>query len=386
MLEEREDGLYNVKEDGEEIIIEDYNDGYYHIFQDAYKYQDANVIIVYSRRGPGKTTGALLGALLRGKTVMYIKRTIADVKMITKATDEDLSPWATINRLKGTNYMATPVKGVDGFAVVVQHDTDNKPIEESKPIGYICALSAAGKIKGFDLSDKIDIMIVDEFVPSKGVIAKKGEGDQTLDILATLMRDRHRRGLPDIKLWLLSNCDYLACPITRTLCLLDEMYELSSKGESYYYNNERKILLHHILKDEYPEATNKNIFNFMLGTDWYKRNMDGDFDEDFSNIENKQSLKNYKCISIIKYNNRDSYILLRDSDNSFYITYDFNSRISKDIPRFNFNYENDIRLFYCSSMFSSLLQSLMLNKVKFSSYSLYDLFKRYHDIFNDNIY
>lgn len=386
MLEERADGLYEIDEDGVENILEDYNDGYYHVFSDVYQYPDANVLITYSRRGPGKTTGALLGAMLRRLKIMYIKRTINDVKMITKGGAVDLSPWATINRLKGTNYKAVPVKGVDGFAEVVEHDSEGNVVDGAEPIGYICALSAAGKIKGFDLSDKVDIMIVDEFVPNKGVIAKQSEGDQTLDILATLMRDRHKRGLPNIKLWLFSNCDYLACPISRTLGLLDDIYELSCKGTNIYYNQLRGMLIHHITSDEFSSTINDNIFSFMRDTDWYKRNIEGEFDDDFSNIEVRTSFKNYKCIATINYNNKNAYILYRESDSSYYVTYDYNLRLGSNIIKFDLSYENDIRLFSVSNLYDNILQSLMINKVKYSAYSLYDLIKRFYDIFRDKIY
>lgn len=385
MLEEREDGLYDVNEVGVESIVEDYKDGYYHVFEDVYKYPEANVLVAYSRRGPGKTTGALLGAMHRGLKIMYIKRTINDVKMITKGGAVDLSPWATVNRLCNTNFKAVPVQGVDGFAEVRAFDSDDDMLDE-EPIGYICALSAAGKIKGFDLSDKVDIMLVDEFVPNKGVIARSSEGDQTLDILATLMRDRHKRGLPDIKLWLFSNCDYLACPISRTLGLLDDIYELSCKGTSMYYNSERGMLIHHITSDEFSTTTNDTIFSFMKNTDWYKRNIVGDFDDDFSNIEIKPSMKNYKCIAKIKYNNQDAFVLFRESDSSYYITYDYRGRVGNDIIRFDFGFENDVRLFSTSILYSNILQSLMVNKVRYSAYSLYDLIKRFYEIFKDKIY
>lgn len=381
VLTESEEGLY-INDD----LVEDYNDGYYHVFQDAYKYPDATVIVSYSRRGPGKTTGALLGAYLRGKRIMYIKRTIADVKMITKGGSVDLSPWATINRIAGTNFKAIPVKGVDGFAEVVSVDENDTPLPNEEPIGYICALSAAGKIKGFDLSDKVDIMIVDEFVPNKGVIARQSEGDQTLDILATLMRDRHKRGLPNIKLWLFSNCDYLACPISRTLGLLDDIYELSSKKASYFFNSQRGMLIHHITSEEFTSTINDEMFSFMKDTDWYKRNIEGELDEDFSNIEIKSNTKNYKCIAKLWYNNKNAYILFRESDSSYYITYDYNIRVSNGVQYFNLTLENDIRLFNITPLYQDILKSLMINKVKYSCYSLYDLIKRYYDIFTDKLY
>ena len=386
MLEERKDGLYDVNEVGVESILEDYEDGYYHVFQDVYKYPESNVLVAYSRRGPGKTTGALLGCMYRGLKLMYIKRTIADVKMITKGGAVDLSPWATVNRLCSTNYKAVPVKGVDGFAEVIPHDSEGVPIEDAEPIGYICALSAAGKIKGFDLSDKVDVMLVDEFVPNKGVIARQSEGDQTLDILATLMRDRHKRGLPDIKLWLFSNCDYLACPISRTLGLLDDIYELSASEDSYYYNPDRRMLIHHITSDEFSTATNDTVFSFMKGTDWYKRNVIGLFDIDTTNIYRAQSLKNYKAIATINYNNKKAYILYRESDSSYFITYDYKGRLGNDVMKFDFSYENDVRLWYATPLYYNILQAMMLGKVKYDTYSLYDLFKNFYSIFGESLY
>ena len=229
-------------------------------------------------------------------------------------------------------------------------------------------------------------MIVDEFVPNKGVIAKQSEGDQTLDILATLVRDRHKRGLKDIKLWLFSNCDYVACPITRTLCLLDDVYEMTALGESTYYNEERRILLHHIKPDEYAETINYNMFNFMNNTDWYKRNIIGDFDEDFSNIIPSISFKNYKPVAKITYNGSVIHILHKSSDSSYYISYNYNNRVSTEIPHYDLNYENSIRLFYHSSIYTSILNSSMVDKVKYSSYSIYDLFRRYTAIFYNQLY
>ncbi|MEE3444484.1 MAG: hypothetical protein VZQ49_06515, partial [Methanobrevibacter sp.] len=201
-----------------------------------------------------------------------------------------------------------------------------------------------------------------------------------------LMRDRHKRGLPNIKLWLFSNCDYLACPISRTLGLLDDIYELSSKKASYFFNSQRGMLIHHITSEEFTSTINDEMFSFMKDTDWYKRNIEGELDEDFSNIEVKSNTKNYKCIAKLWYNNKNAYILFRESDSSYYITYDYNIRVSNGVQYFNLTLENDIRLFNITPLYQDILKSLMINKVKYSCYSLYDLIKRYYDIFTDKLY
>ena len=38
-----------------DIYLYDFDDGYYHFYKDVIDYPDADIYVVWSRRGPGKT-------------------------------------------------------------------------------------------------------------------------------------------------------------------------------------------------------------------------------------------------------------------------------------------------------------------------------------------
>lgn len=380
---EKKDGLY----DNGGIRVEDYNDGYYHVFQDCFEHPSYQIYLAYSRRGPGKTTSALLGSLLRGLKVLYLKREVQDVAAITNSTSAlNMSPWSSVNKLTGSNFRAIRIKGQKNIAEVVNCDQDGNPIEGSEPVGWIFALCNAGKIKGFDISHLVDIIILDEFVPSSGTRVLQAEGIFLLDLIATVNRDRVDKGFSPTKIFLFSNCDSLGCPITRELNLLDELYELNASGNKFRENEERSIFIRHILSNEFKNNTNILLFKPMIGTDWYERNVIGNFTEDFSSIDSGRSLKNYKCVSKLIYKQKVVYILNRESDGSYYITYNYTLRVSKDIPIYNLDIESHVNRFFYSPVYMSLLGKMIYELVSFSNYSLYDLIRNYTTIYNKQMY
>ena len=55
---------------------------YYNFMDDLQEYSDAWCFMVWSKRGPGKTYGTLLGALEEKHRIIYLKRLKDDVNLL----------------------------------------------------------------------------------------------------------------------------------------------------------------------------------------------------------------------------------------------------------------------------------------------------------------
>lgn len=354
---------------------ENYFDGYYHIAKDLEDYPDANVFVVYSRRGPGKTYGALLHSFINHIPMIYMKRTIEDVNLICSCNEFgfDPSPYVPLNRDLGTNIKGIKIKdGIGGF-----WECDDELHPQGMPVSYILALSAIKRFKGFDFSH-CDWLVFDEFIPQVTERYNRGEGEATLDLYMTINRDREKRGKQPLKLILFANAEEISTPITNTLEIIDDMADLNASGESHKYLEDRGILIHHITEEEIPigEAEKNGIFKAMAGTSWAAKSFGGEFaNNDFSNIY-RLPMKNFKCLIHVKYKTHDYYIYQRPTDGMYYMTTSKN----KPIWDFNLNLENDQKRFWTEQAFY-LRYECTNGKMKFEKYSMYDLIVNYKKFF-----
>ena len=338
---------------------------YYDVFEDIQKFPDADIIIAYSRRGVGKTYGALYGALERGQKVVYIKRTNKDVDLICKATKQfDTSPYKPINR-DHPEYNIMPKHIDDGIGAFYQCDANGDPVGEL--VAYCISLNNIKSIKGFDMSDA-DLFIFDEFIPQATERYSANEGKALLSAYETCSRDRVERGKTPIKMLLFANAEDIYCEVVNILEVIDELAEISVSKRSYLYIEERGILLHHINEMPIEEAKKKTgLARAMRGTAWYKMSYEGEFSSnDFTNVE-PRVLKKYKPLIRCFYRQSEFYVYKKDRD--FYIT---KQKSNNYLEEYNLNRDNDIRLFYAKRCFD-LQEACMNGHVKFSNYSLYDL-------------
>lgn len=338
---------------------------YYDVFEDLKKYPETTILIAYSRRGVGKTYGALLGALQRDMPISYIKRTDRDIDLLCRSTKSlDTSPYKPINR-DHPEYNIWPKKCGDGLGAFYQMNDDNEPMGPAK--SYCFSLNKIQDIKGFDISDT-EFMIMDEFIPQATQRASRKECDALLDAHETACRDRVKRGKSAIPLLLFANAEgSIYCPIVDGLEIMDELAEMQMTGNNIKYIEDRGILIHHV--NEIPlteEETQTGLYKAMKGTAWWRKSFYGQFNVDFSNIEPKV-LKQYKPLIRCIYREKDFYIYKKERD--FYIT---RTPSNKYIHEFNLNRDNDVRLFYAKYCFA-LNEACMNGHVKFSSYDLYDL-------------
>lgn len=359
--------------------FEDSTNGYYHLSKDIANFPDAWCIVVWSRRGAGKTYGALWEHVHEKKKIIYMKRTVEDVNTISKNSNNsnmDMCPYVPINRDKLTNIQ--PVNVSNGLGAFY-NTLEGEAVGDA--ISYIMALNKIKSVKGFEASD-CDWILLDEFIPQIGERVNHREGEQLLDLYMTVLRDRVKRGLSQIKLILFANAEDISTPITRELEVIDDMALLNdSKDFNIAYLEDRGILLHHVTPEECPAITKQDnelgIFKAMRNTAWGRKTFEGEFaNNDFSNVC-KMNLKGFKGFCQLNYKAKSYYIYLRHSDGMFYMT---DSKVKCKLV-YNLYRENEQKRFY-EEIYFTLRDACVNDSFKFKSYSMYDLIINYNKFFD----
>lgn len=355
-----------------DITNENYNDGYYHIGKDVEDYPDAVIYIVWSRRGPGKTYGALRYPYHKFRT-LYMKRTNKDVKTICEYAgdiDFDPSPWVPLNRDFGINVKPRLLK--EGLGAFYDADPDGNPV--GPVVNYVASLNAMKTLKGMDLSEA-EWIIFDEFIPQAGEVVKHAEGEMLLDLFETVNRDRRKRGRPGLKLILFANAEEISTHITNALEVVDTMAEMCAAGQNILYNEERGILFHHITDKDFPlqEIELHDMYRVMKGTAWADKSFGGQFSgNDFSSVV-KKSLKHYRCLYRLKYRRQNvAYIYLSNKDGSYYMC----STPGKYLADYDLDRENQQKKFYFDHVLQ-LREACINDRFQFEKYSYYDLIINY---------
>lgn len=354
---------------------------YYNIEDDVAKYPEAWCYIVTGGRNQGKTYGALKSCLENHRKFVFLKRTIEDVKLLTAGSNgkmgdkgADFSPFKSINRDTGENILAFDI--YKGYAAGFwKCNEDNEPIGD--PIGYIIALSAVTKVKGFDLSDA-DWLIFDEFIPQPWERVDRREGEQLMDLYKTISRDREHRGREELKLLCFANEVNISNPTSNMLEITDSIVEMAAYSQEYRYIEDRYIMIHHIIPnpDFISAEKNTKIMQAMSGTRWGKMALgEGYAYDDFTSVK-RVSLKGYKirCHIIFK---SDNWYLYQNNDGKFYMT---KSR-QKAPEDFNLNLENDQKRFFLSWVID-LRNECINDNVIFDSYTMYDVIINYKKWFS----
>ena len=351
------------------------NKKYYHFEDDLLKYPDAWLYAVWSKRGPGKTYSSLWYAYDQKIKFIYMKRTDRDVDLITSGSDRgiDFSPYKPINRDKGIN--VHPVKISDGFGAFYNFNDEGEA--QGLPVAYILSFNKIRQYKGFEFD--CDWIIFDEFIPMKGERLNRAEGELLLDLYMTVSRDRQARDKGALKLILFANAEEISTPVTNEIEIVDHMADLNASGKTHLYIEDREILLHHITNDEVPilDQEKSGIYKGMYGTDWYNKSFEGLFsNNDFSNVT-KRTIKRSSGYIHIHYKQNDYYIYLNKETGMYYMCY----KPIRCLFDFNLNRENEQKMFWLSYGID-LRFACIEERMKFETYSMYDLIMNYKKFFN----
>lgn len=356
------------------------SDYYYHLEADITAYPNADIFIIIGGRNTGKTYSALTDCHLNHRKFVFIKRTIEDVDLlcsglnINKKASEyipDLSPFAPINRDFGCNIRAVKIR--NGLGAFYQCDEENEP--EGAPIGFLIAMTAVTKFKGFDMSEA-DWLIFDEFIPQPWERVNRKEGEQLLDLYKTVARDREHRGREPLKLICLANATSITNPVMNIFEIVNDVARMNVSGEEYHYIRERGILIH-MIKDN-PDFKLKEMestmFKAMGDTAWGSMAFENQFGyNDFSAI-GRMSVRKMKPVCAVSYKHDDYYIYVKEGQ--YYMT---TTRHNSD-RIYNLNLENDQKLFWLDYGIE-LRNECIAGKMIFESYTMYDLIVNYKKIF-----
>lgn len=355
---------------------------YYDIADDLAAAPDCWALFAWSGRNTGKTYSSLRYMLEGKHKFIFLKRTIEDVKLILSGSGKigsklslygaDMSPFKALNRDLGTNIRAFGIyKGyLGGFW---KCDPKNEPIGD--PIGYILALNAVAKVKGFDLSD-CDFLIFDEFIPSPWERVDRQEGKQLLDLYMTVSRDREHRGRQPLKLIGLANPTEINCPVFQELEVADEAADMVKHGDEF--RTVRGIRLHAIrMCDDFQQNEEQMAaLQAMDGTAWHDMTLGEGFAYNDVDMIKQLKLKGFRCAVEVIYRRFHWYIYQRDA--LFYVC------TSRGNPRdgtYNLNKDQDARRFYIEQQID-LKAEYIDGNVAFQTYTMYDVLINFKKFFN----
>lgn len=355
---------------------------YYNVADDLAAAPDCWALFAWSGRNTGKTYSALKYMLDTGSRFIFLKRTIEDVKLILAGSGKigtkisqygaDLSPFKAINRDTGSNVRAFGIyKGyLGGF-----WNCNEKNEPEGQPIGYILALNAISKVKGFDLSE-CDYLIFDEFIPSPWERADRQEGKQLLDLYMTVSRDREHRGRAPLKLIGLANPTEINCPVFQELEIADQAAEMVKRGEEY--RTVRGIRLHAIqMCDDFQEnEENMAALQAMEGTAWHDMTTGDGFAYNDFNMIRTLPLKGFRCMAEIKYRRFKWYLYQRGA--MYYLC---SSRGNPLNGSYDLNTDQDARSFYLEWQLD-LKAEYIAGNVSFQTYTMFDVIINYKKFFS----
>lgn len=347
---------------------------------------DCIIDIFVGGRNTGKTYSALLYALENDAKFVFVKRTIEDVKILCagngKITNKakqyaaDLSPFVAINRDFGTNIKAFDIiPGLGGFYPC---DSSGAPVGDA--IGYIIALSAVSKVKGFDLS-ACDLIIFDEFIPEVWERVNRKEGDQLMQLYKTVSRDREHRGREPLKMVLLANAEMISNPVFNTLELVDTVTDMQLKGKYEYYDPSRGIFLCRVRtsKDFIDKESQSKIYAAMQGTQWAAMALNNNFGyDDFSAVAHVD-LRKYSLHCSFTHKNKKCYIYTNGE--RWHVSRRQNGR-HNNIASYDLSKQTQCERFYYDIVMELRSQAID-GRVSFESYSLYDIimfFKKHYHI------
>ena len=359
------------------------NKYYYDIKNDIRDFPDCWAYFIWSGRNTGKTYSTLSYMLETGSRFIFLKRTIEDVKLILSGSGKigtkvsqygaDFSPFKAINRDKGTRIRAFGLyKGyIGGFW---ECDDQNQPILD--PIGYIVALNAVSKVKGFDLSD-CDYLIFDEFIPQNWERVDKEEGKQLLDLYMTVSRDREHRGRPPLKLICLANPTNVNCPIFQELEIADDASYMAIQGHEYYQT--RGMLLHNIRmgNDFRDKEESMPALLALQGTRWHDAALGEGFAYQDMTMIRKINLKGYRCMIKILYRKYEWYIYQNGP-----LWYCCTSKGDPLDGAYDLNTDADVRRFFQNWQIE-LKQTFSEGLLYFKTYTMYDVIINFRKFFKN---
>ena len=137
-------------------------------------------------------------------------------------------------------------------------------------------------------------------------------------------------------------------------------------------------MIHHITENEVPliGSERTGIYATMAGTSWAEKSFGGEFSKnDFTNVC-KNNLKGFRGFIQLHYKTHDYYVYMNDQG-----MYYMSRSPAKCLLSYNLNRETEQKAFYSDHAIDLRIATIE-DRVKFQSYTMYDLIMNYTKIFN----
>lgn len=181
--------------------------------------------IIIGARQVGKTYGTLRLMLNHNFKHVLLRRTTEEVETISATPD--LCPYKVFEPDFKVSFFksGSKISRISDYTIGV----DGKAIEENQR-GIITSLAQISHIRGFNGLPFSEI-VFDEFIPEKGVICRKTEGETFLNAYATINGNRELKGDRPLRAWLLANTNNINSPILEALNVTDDILYMRRKGK-----------------------------------------------------------------------------------------------------------------------------------------------------------
>lgn len=180
--------------------------------------------VIIGARQVGKTYGALKYHLDHDMRFILLRRTTEELEFI--ASSAELDPFLPF----APEYRTRIVRQAKSYAIK-DYDEAGKVIPESFR-GLVMSLPQIAHVRGFNGS-LYDSIVLDEFIPEKGVLVRKTEGQSLLNAYTTINGNRELEGRPPCTLWLLANTNNINSSILEALKLSQPVIRMRTKGVEY---------------------------------------------------------------------------------------------------------------------------------------------------------
>ena len=180
-------------------------------------------IIIIGKRQVGKTYGTLQYMLRHDIYHILLRRTTEELDLISSTPD--LNPYKAFE----PDYHVGLFKSAKSLCRISHWYQDDEKTGEGRQTGIATSLAQISHIRGFDGRSFTDL-VFDEFIPEKGVITRKTEGDSFLNAYRTIAGNRELEGKPPLRAWLLANTNNINSAILNALEIADDILYMRRKG------------------------------------------------------------------------------------------------------------------------------------------------------------
>ena len=191
---------------------------------DYIKDKPAWLIVIIGKRQVGKTYGALQCMLKNQIYHILLRRTTAELETISASPD--LNPYKVFE----PEYHVGLFKQAKKICQICEYSADEEgKVLQGRQLGIATSLAEIAHIRGFNGSAFTD-MVFDEFIPEKGVVTRRTEGEAFLNAYVTINGNRELAGLPPLRAWMLANTNNINSAILESLNLTDDILYMRRKG------------------------------------------------------------------------------------------------------------------------------------------------------------